>query len=114
MGQTLLISILGLLLATGNQSPQETVQQFHQAQSAVQAAATKAEPHIKSVMDAVVMPAIDQVNADALPNPMARPKAAQKSVKPSAHVEAGTWQERSSFKDCHPYGDPSLHNIVCY
>ncbi len=48
-----------------NQSPDKTVQDIREAQSAVQRAAAMAEPHVKAVFNEVIKPAADQVRADA-------------------------------------------------
>ena len=48
-----------------NQSPDKTVQDFHEAQSAVHDAVILAAPHVSAMANEVIKPAADQVLADA-------------------------------------------------
>lgn len=48
-----------------NQSPDKTVQDFREAQSAVQRAAVMAAPHVKAVFNEVIKPAAEQIRVDA-------------------------------------------------
>lgn len=66
-----------------DQTPAKTVQDFREAQSAVQNAVTIAAPHVKAIANEVIKPAADQVRADA-----ASQRAAGRAAIPASGVLA--------------------------
>lgn len=114
----LIIAAISLAACNKDQTPQQSVEQFKEAQGAVQAAADAAKPHVEAVFDQVIKPAIEQVKADAVAQSKSKLSSAaqQPAATPPARfqrVESG-WNVGTEFIYC--YSDTWLkhRNIACY
>jgi uncharacterized protein with LGFP repeats len=113
----LIIAALALAACNKDQTPQQSVEQFKEAQSAVQAAADAAKPHVEAVFDQVIKPAIDQVKADASAQTKSkRQQAGQPAAIPPARfqrVESG-WNVVTEFTYCYRDSWLKYPNLTCY
>jgi len=114
----LIIAALALAACNKDQTPQQSVEQFKEAQSAVQAAADAAKPHVEAVFDQVIKPAIEQVKADAAAQSKSKLSSAaqQSAATPPVRfqrVESG-WNVEPEFTYCYRDSWLKYPNLTCY
>lgn len=107
--------------ATGchHKDPQQTVEAVRQVQSAVQAVAKAAEPHVLAVVDQVVLPVVQDVartGGGTEPLPQYQPQPSQQAPAASQVVPLTSYHHRNDGNAvyCYPHGDPSAHMTECY
>lgn len=96
-----------------NQTPEKTVQDFREAQSAVQNVATLAAPHVKAIFDDVIKPAADKVRADAAGQAAAKSAAKSAEGATLAKNQLSIGLEYTNATYCYELPNTN-HTIECF